>query len=194
MDDPAIVLASASPRRRALLEQIGVAHRIHPVSVDERLRPDEAKEVYVLRVALAKARAGWSAAGVELDRPVLSADTVVAAEGEVLGKPADRAQGLAMLARLSGRAHRVLTAVALVHGGRHATRLSASTVHMRRIAPAERERYWASGEPADKAGAYAVQGKAAVFVTHIEGSYSGIMGLPLFETAELLTAFGVEVL
>jgi len=188
---PPLYLASASPRRRELLAQIGVPFRVVAGTVDERRWRGEAAEDYVRRLALAKARAGWRGLAGRRPGPVLGADTVVVLGDELLGKPAGREEALAMLARLSGRRHRVLSAVALVEGRRSAVRLNESRVSFRRIAAAERAAYWESGEPADKAGAYAIQGRAAVFVRRLEGSYSGVMGLPLFETAQLLREFGV---
>lgn len=186
-----ICLASTSPRRRELLLQIGVAHEVVPVAVDETPHPGEAPEVYVSRLALAKAVAGHA---LRADRPVLGADTAVVVDTVMLGKPRDRDDGLAMLARLSGRSHHVYTGVALVGAeGQAQTRLSVSTVTFRALAAGEAEAYWATGEPADKAGGYAVQGRAAAFIERIEGSYSGIMGLPLFETAELLRLYGVTL-
>ncbi|HMX54341.1 MAG TPA: Maf family protein, partial [Plasticicumulans sp.] len=125
---------------------------------------------------------------------VLGADTTVVADGLILGKPRDRAEGLALLERMSGREHAVLSAVALATAGRTEARVQVSRVHFRATTAAEREAYWATGEPADKAGGYAVQGRAAVFIERLDGSYSGVMGLPLYETCELLRAFGVEVL
>jgi septum formation protein len=187
---PAIVLASQSPRRRSLLDQIGVAHEALPVDVDETAHPGEVPAEYVLRLALAKARAGRA---LRPWLPVLGADTAVVIDDAILGKPTDRADALAMLARLSGREHRVLTAVALV-GGREESRLSVSHVRFRTIAPAEADAYWATGEPADKAGGYAVQGIGAVFVEQLTGSYSGVMGLPLYETVELLRRAGIDPL
>ena len=189
-DRPRLVLASQSPRRRALLAQIGVAHAALPVDVDEAALPGEAPAEYVLRLALAKARA---ARALRPDGVVLGADTAVAVDDAILGKPADRADALAMLARLSGREHRVLTAVALA-GEREESRLSVSHVRFRAIAPDEAAAYWATGEPADKAGGYAVQGVGAVFVEQLHGSYSGVMGLPLYETAELLRRAGIDPL
>jgi septum formation protein len=185
-----IHLASHSPRRRELLAQIGVRHDVLPVDVDESLHPGEAPAAYVLRLALAKARAGHA---LRPDRPVLGADTAVVVDDRILGKPLDRADGIAMLGRLSGREHRVLTAVALV-GAREETRLCVSHVRFRRIADAEAAAYWETGEPADKAGGYAVQGVGALFVESIAGSYSGVMGLPLFETGELLRHAGIAPL
>jgi len=183
---PVLVLASASPRRRELLWQIGVAHRIAVAAIDETAHSGESAEACVQRLALAKARKVW-AAGL----PVLGADTSVVLEGEMLGKPRDRDSALSMLARLSGRSHRVLTAVALVDARGSQLRLSDSEVRFRTLSEAECARYWDSGEPRDKAGGYAIQGLGAVFVSRLLGSYSGVMGLPLCETAELLDQAGV---
>ena len=191
MSAPRLILASMSPRRRALLEQIGIAYRVCAPHVDERLQSGEAPAAHVLRLARAKALA---VAAREPGLPVLAADTIVVVEGLVLGKPADRAAGVAMLQRLGGRSHEVLTAVALACGGALATRLSVSEVRMRALSEAECRAYWDSGEPHDKAGGYAVQGRAAVFIESIRGSYSGIMGLPLYETAELLLGAGLPLL
>ncbi|HEY0722100.1 MAG TPA: Maf family protein [Gammaproteobacteria bacterium] len=183
---PPVLLASASPRRRELLAQIGVDHEVVRVEVPELALPGEAPEVFALRLALAKARAGRAAAGSD-PRPVLGADTVVVAAGEILGKPHDRADFLRMMRLLAGHTHQVMTAVARVDAdGCEASRLSVSHVTFRPLRDEEIEAYWACGEPADKAGGYAIQGRAAMFIAHVEGSYSGVMGLPLFETAELL--------
>jgi septum formation protein len=191
--EPLVYLASASPRRGELLEQIRIPYERLEVDVAEVQGEDEAPEVFVLRMALAKARAGWLR--VEDDFPVLGADTVVVIEGEVLGKPRDRADALAMLERLSGTSHHVLTGVALAgQDGHEMSRLSVSTVTFRALSPAECEVYWETGEPADKAGAYAIQGRGGLFVERLEGSYSGVMGLPLFETGELLAHFGIPVI
>ena len=186
---PRLVLASASPRRRELLAQIGVPHEVRAADVDERLLEGEAPAAGALRLAAAKARAVPAALGT--GRPVLGADTIVVLDGVTLGKPRDREDALAMLARLSGRTHRVLSAVALATAQGVAQRLSDSAVRLRALTPAECVAYWETGEPADKAGAYAIQGRGAVFIAALEGSYSGVMGLPLFETAELLAAAGI---
>jgi septum formation protein len=183
-----VCLASASPRRRALLEQLGVAYLTQPADIDETLAAQEAPGDYVVRMAQAKALA-VRARGVEL--PVLAADTAVVLDETIFGKPRDRSDGAAMLARLAGRTHRVLTAVALAQAAGVAFRLSASEVRMRAISAAECAAYWDSGEPRDKAGGYAIQGRGAVFIEHLCGSYSGVVGLPLYETAQLLAAAGV---
>ena len=187
-----ILLASASPRRRALLDQIGVAHRAEAVDIDETPRPEEPVEDLVCRLARDKARALAARCGDEL--PVLGADTLISLDGRPLGKPVDRDAGLAMLAQLSGRVHEVLSAVALIRTGREVMRLNRSRVSFRRLERSECEAYWATGEPADKAGGYAIQGRAAMFVSHLEGSYTGVMGLPLYETAELLREAGIPLL
>lgn len=186
-----LYLASASARRRELLEQIGVSFVALPVDIDETPRPNEAAAAYVRRLAREKAEAAL--ARLEGAGPVcvLGADTTVTLDGRILGKPADREEGLAMLALLAARTHEVLTAVALAQPGRCEVRLVTSRVTFRAISREEAERYWASGEPVDKAGGYAIQGLGAVFVRHLEGSYSGVVGLPLCETAELLEAFGL---
>jgi septum formation protein len=185
---PLVCLASVSPRRRALLAQIGVPHVVSAADIDEALLDGEPAADYVVRMARAKALAVRER-GMAL--PVLAADTTVVVDERVCGKPADEAAGLAMLERLSGRTHQVLTAVALAAHGTVSFRLSASEVRLRRLSRAECAAYWRTGEPRDKAGGYAVQGRAAVFIEHLSGSYSGVMGLPLFETAELLRAAGV---
>ncbi|MEJ2394101.1 MAG: Maf family protein [Candidatus Thiodiazotropha sp.] len=190
---PRVYLASRSPRRRELLHQIGVAHRLLDIEVDERVREGESPSDYVLRVSQDKAVAGLEACHGTAKLPVLAADTCVVTDNQMLGKPADREEGLWMLRRLSGSTHRVYTAVAL-DNGRLATRLSVSEVSFRPLSEAEIAAYWASGEPADKAGGYAIQGLAAQFIRQLRGSYSGVMGLPLFETAELLAEAGIELL
>ncbi len=189
-----IYLASASPRRRELLAQIGVGYKLLQVDVPEVPGPAESPEEYVLRVALAKARAGFSRLESGDPHPVLGADTAVVLQGEVLGKPQDREDALAMLQRLGGREHLVLSGVALVSAEQEQSRLSVSHVRFRPIGDAEARAYWHTGEPADKAGGYGIQGMAAMFIERLEGSYSGVMGLPLFETAQLLAQFGISLL
>jgi septum formation protein len=186
-----LYLASQSPRRLELLRQIGIDPRVIQVEIDERVRPEESAEDYVVRLALDKARAGWAK---HTDGPTLGSDTSVVLDGHILGKPRDREHALEMLTALGGREHRVLTAVAVVDSRHELHQLSDSRVKMRPIGPPEAGAYWATGEPADKAGGYAIQGRGAVFVEHLSGSFSGVMGLPLFETAEILRSFGVEAL
>ncbi|MFP5382821.1 MAG: Maf family protein [Gammaproteobacteria bacterium] len=181
-----LVLASASPRRRELLAQIGVRHRVQAADVDETLRSGEAAADYVLR--LARAKAGALPAG---GLPVLGADTSVVVDGRVLGKPVDDADARAMLRCLSGREHQVLSAVALCHGARIEARLSVTRVWFRTVSDALVDRYVASGEPRDKAGGYGIQGLGGALVTRIDGSYTGVVGLPLAETVDLLQAFNV---
>ncbi|KAB2932081.1 MAG: septum formation inhibitor Maf [Candidatus Contendobacter sp.] len=193
MPVPRVYLASASPRRRELLRQIGVSYRLLRMEVDETPLPDETPYDYVARLALAKARTGCAALGRRQPAPVLGADTAVVVDNAILGKPRDRDEGLAMLALLSGRAHRVLSAVALAIPARDAVEVQESRVRFRALTPAECAAYWDSGEPLGKAGGYAIQGRAAAFITELHGSYSSVMGLPLFETAELLRAFGIPL-
>jgi septum formation protein len=191
---PELYLASASPRRRELLEQIGVAYQLLQVEVPERRDPAESPEEYVLRVALAKARAGHALLAATDVRPVLGADTEVVIDGEVLGKPQGRDEAIAMLQRLGGREHLVLSGVAVVSAEQEQSRLCVSHVRFRPIGDDEALAYWHTGEPADKAGGYAVQGRGALFIERLEGSYSGVMGLPLFETAQLLRQYGICLL
>lgn len=183
-----ICLASASPRRRDLLWQIGVPHKAVAANIDENPLPGESPHDYVERLALEKAMTVRHR-GERL--PVLAADTAVVLEGAVYSKPVDRADALAMLGRLSGRVHQVLTAVALASERSVEVRVSATSVRLRDLTLAEREAYWQTGEPRDKAGAYAIQGFGSVFVESLTGSYSGVVGLPLAETAELLRTAGI---
>jgi septum formation protein len=186
-----VYLASASPRRRALLAQIGVPFQVLTVTVDEARLPGEAPDAYVLRLAREKADAGWQARPLRDPAPVLAADTTVVLDGRILAKPADRSDGERMLRELGGRTHAVLTAVAVATAEGLISRTSRSAVTFRTISAAEARDYWATGEPRDKAGGYAIQGGAAIFIADLRGSYSGVMGLPLFETAELLQQAGV---
>ena len=185
---PVVCLASVSPRRRELLSQIGVPHTVMGAHIDETAHAGESPRDYVLRMAREKALTVRER-GERL--PVLAADTTVVLDDVIYGKPRDRADGIAMLGRLSARTHGVLTAVALADARGVDLRLSVSTVRFRGLTPEECAAYWDTGEPHDKAGGYAVQGAAAVFIESLNGSYSGVMGLPLFETAELLRAAGV---
>ncbi|KAB7628268.1 Maf family protein [Alkalilimnicola sp. S0819] len=181
-----LFLASHSPRRRELLAQIGVPFETLSVAVDETPRAGEAPDAFVRRLSLDKARAGAATLARPEQSLVLGSDTAVVIGGEILGKPRDEADALAMLAQLSGRVHEVMTGVALA-GRLEEALVCISRVHFRPISAGEALRYWQTGEPADKAGGYAIQGFGAVFVTHLEGSYSGVMGLPLYETAALLS-------
>jgi septum formation protein len=185
----AVCLASVSPRRQELLSQIGVRYLVSAADIDETVRPGEQARDYVARMAREKALA-VRARGMGL--PVLAADTTVVVDELICGKPRGEADCVAMLQRLSARTHQVLTAVALAgpQGGVQ-ERLSASAVRFRALSTAECVAYWRGGEPRDKAGGYAIQGHGAVFIEQLSGSYSGVMGLPLFETAQLLHAAGV---
>lgn len=189
-----LYLASASPRRQALLRQLGVGFRVIVSGVEEEPGVRESPGDYVLRLARAKARQGAAAVRARglPERPVLGADTEVVLDGEILGKPRDRAHGVAMLRRLAGRSHEVLTAISVLHHDDLHEAVAFSRVTFAPLTDAEIERYWASGEPADKAGGYAAQGRAAAFIARVEGSYSGIVGLPLFELAQLLKRIGWE--
>ncbi|MGG2040637.1 nucleoside triphosphate pyrophosphatase [Pseudomonas paraeruginosa] len=186
-----LYLASASPRRRELLAQIGVPLSVLSIAIDETPLPDEAPAAYVERLARGKAAAGLAMLAELGGGCVLGADTSVVIDGRILGKPADESDGLAMLAALSGREHQVLTAVALAAATGIEARVVECRVRFRQIGRDEALRYWLSGEPADKAGGYAIQGLGAIFVSRIEGSYSAVVGLPLCETAELLGEFGI---
>lgn len=194
--DRGIYLASRSPRRRELLSQIGARYHLllfrsrpdSPPDVDENLLPGEAPDAYVERVARAKAEAGWKLLRLRNLplAPVLSADTTVALGERIFGKPADRKDAADMLAALSGQRHQVLTAVALKRDDELSSCLSRSEVVFKTLSPEEIAQYVATGEGDDKAGAYAIQGRAARFIMELHGSYSGVMGLPLYETAQLL--------
>ncbi|TDY01072.1 Maf family protein [Thiohalophilus thiocyanatoxydans] len=185
-----LYLASASPRRRELLAQIGMRYQLLNVSISEIRLDDETAENYVRRVARDKARAGRQLLARDDSRPVLGADTVVMVDDSVLGKPRDRAEALSMLQQLSGREHQVLSSVALIDSEERLA-LNRTQVSFRKLGRVECERYWDTGECRDKAGAYAIQGYAAAFVRELRGSYSGVMGLPLYETAQLLQQAGI---
>jgi nucleoside triphosphate pyrophosphatase len=183
-----IYLASASPRRRELLRQLGVRFEAVAPDVVEALHDGESAFDYVLRLANAKSRRGAELAHARgwAARPVLGADTEVVLDGEILGKPADRAHALDMLGRLSGRTHQVLTAISLLHQDEISAAVSDNRVTFASLLSSDIDRYWDTGEPVDKAGGYAIQGAGAAFIARIEGSYSGIVGLPLYELAQLL--------
>jgi septum formation protein len=192
MDSVSLVLASGSPRRLRLLASLGLECEVSPVDIDETPRPGEAPADYARRLAAEKV-----AAAVTRHSParlVLAADTVVALGEEILGKPADAADAARILRRLSGRTHEVHTAVAASRAGDTHFRLSSSEVTFRNLRDAEIDAYVGTGEPLDKAGAYGIQGLAGIFVTRLSGSYTGVVGLPLSETAELLHTFGIDVL
>lgn len=187
-------LASQSPRRRQLLEAAGLGFSVLTPDIEEHAPDNEPPGTTVKRLALEKA-----AAGIYMIRrqglpfhPVLAADTVVVIDNRVMGKPRDAQHAFGMLERLSGRTHRVLTAVTLHDGKAPGHRTSESLVTMKPLTRLEMERYWATGEPVDKAGGYAIQGIGGGFVARIEGSYSGVVGLPMFETRELLTSAGID--
>jgi septum formation protein len=187
---PVLRLASASPRRRQLLELIGVPHVVTPADIDETRRASEAGPDYVARLA------GEKAAAIRLihvDLPVLAADTTVDVGGEILEKPQSEADAIRMLSLLSGREHQVHTGLCAISGKAPSVLVSSTAVRFRRITLSEMRAYWKSGEPLGKAGAYAIQGLGAVFVEKVNGSYTGVMGLPLFETANILASHGVPV-
>lgn len=192
MTQQRIYLASQSPRRAELLQQIGVEFERIDVDVPEVQANNEMASDFVQRLAREKAQAGWQAC--DKHYPVLGADTIVVLNDDILGKPHSPAGALRMLASLSGTTHTVMTAMALVNENKTVVRLNCSQVTFREISESERKHYVATGEPLDKAGAYAVQGRAAAFIESIQGSYSGIMGLALYEMADLLEQFGISVI
>lgn len=198
---PEVYLASSSPRRRELLAQLNVRFEVVHPHVDEDVQAGESPQQYVVRLALEKARAGWQLLQRQAKplRLVIGADTCIVCAGEVMGKPSDKEHFDLLFQKLSGAVHQVYSAVAVV--GKHPAhdafpyeryRISKSRVEFRQISAQERETYWQTGEPADKAGGYAIQGLAAAFVKNLNGSYSGVVGLPLFETAQLLGEFGIN--
>jgi len=185
-----IILASASPRRKELLDQIKVTYKVHPVDLDETPLPDETPLAYVQRLAAEKSAA--CVAQLKTETPVLAADTAVVLGRVIMGKPKDQADALAMLTQLSGNTHQVYSAISL-RGREHSQAHSITEVTFRRLTQREILDYWHSGEPVDKAGSYAIQGMGGLFVKSIKGSFSGVVGLPLFETAELLSKQGIEL-
>ena len=186
-----IILASASPRRRELLDQIGVAYLVNPCEIDETPLDNESPKHYVQRVAAEKSAIALKHRNVDL--PVLAADTAVVLNGMIMGKPMDQQNALSMLKRLSGQTHQVFSAVSL-RGQQHWQALSITEVVFRGISESEMLCYWRTGEPADKAGAYAIQGIGSIFVQKISGSFSSVVGLPLFETVRLLDKAGIQIL
>ena len=185
-----IILASASPRRKELLDQIKVTYKVHPVDLDETPLPNEMPLDYVQRLAAEKSAA--CTAQLKTEIPVLAADTAVILGDVIMGKPKDQADALAMLTQLSGKTHQVYSAISL-RGREHSQAVSITEVTFRRLTEREILDYWHSGEPVDKAGSYAIQGMGGVFVESIKGSFSGVVGLPLFETAQLLSKQGIEL-
>lgn len=188
-------LASASPRRKALLQQIGVDFELLPVTVDETPLTQESPLDYVQRMAKLKAVAGRDRlARLELTQaPVLGSDTIGVLEGKILVKPVDKAEAVNMLRSMAGRSHTVVTAVALTRGDQVLETYSSTDVYFREISEQEARAYWETGEPRDKAGGYGIQGLGAVFVERIVGSYSAVVGLPLFETAQLIQQAGLSL-
>lgn len=199
MKQPQLVLASASPRRRELLEQIGLRFLVQTADVDETPLSGESAEALVERLAIAKAEAVWNARRrslslVEGNIPVLGSDTLGILDDELLVKPTGFGDAQQMLRKMSDQRHEILTAVALTSAAGTQVAVSRSVVKFRAISDAEILAYWNTGEPQDKAGAYAIQGRGAVFIERLEGSYSGVMGLPLFETAQLLAAADITIM
>ena len=192
MQSVQLILASASPRRRELLKQIGIRYQVQTADIDESPLPDEDPLALVQRLAQEKAYAVWVKSDKTL--PVLGADTLGVLEGQLLVKPDDFASARQMLLSMSGRVHTIYSAVALYHQEACELAVSESKVWFRTLTEAEITAYWQQGEPRDKAGAYAIQGIGAIFAERLEGSYSGVMGLPLFETAQLLKKAGIRVL
>jgi septum formation protein len=186
-----IILASQSPRRAELLRQMQVDFDVLAVDIDESCYAGETAVAYVQRLALHKAQTAWRRSAQ--DKAVLGADTVVVAQGEILGKPKDLQDCRRMLGLLSGSSHEVLTAVALVSGDQKLQTLVKTQVSFKTLSQAEIDWYWHTGEPTDKAGAYAIQGLAGQFVQHINGSYSAVVGLPLYETRQLLSDLGMSL-
>ena len=188
---PKIILASASPRRQELLKQIKIRHHVQVVDIDETPKLNEAPTDYVQRLAFEKAAACQEKFHPKL--PILAADTTVVLNGKIMGKPQDENDAKAMLQELSGNTHHVFTAIALFGKKQHSA-LSITEVTFKKLSDAQIHAYWQSGEPLGKAGSYAIQGVASAFIERINGSFSGVMGLPLFETAQLLALEGIEVI
>lgn len=193
MKFPSIYLASSSPRRRELLSQIEVNFSVLSLEVDESRLENESPLDYVSRVAIAKAQAGWDSLAITEQKPVLGSDTSVVLDGEVLGKPKNGDDARQMLEHLSGKAHQVMTAVAIVSGDRILSEVSINNVQFAELSESDISWYLSTKEGVDKAGGYAVQGLAALFIDNIEGSYSAIMGLPLRETGQLLAQLSEQV-
>ncbi len=186
-------LASQSPRRRELLSQLGLDFIVLPADIDESVRAGEAPADCVLRLAESKAETVWNSPERIHSIPVLAADTLVVLGEKILGKPRSNAEAVSMLESLSGCEHQVITAVAICQGEHRRSLIQTNRVSFAKLAAEQIQAYVASGEPADKAGAYAIQGKAAVFVSELRGSYTGVVGLPLYETSQLLRHFGIDI-
>lgn len=193
MSNPQIYLASGSPRRQELLHQMGVSFTVIPQFVEEEHKPNESPEDFVKRLALEKACDGYARQS-QCAWPVLGSDTAVVLGKDILGKPENKEQAIKMLLNLSGQTHQVMTAVALKTEQQSQVSLSVSDVSFTTLNREICEQYWQTGEPKDKAGSYAIQGKGALFINHINGSYSGVMGLPIYETSLLLKKFGIHIL
>jgi septum formation protein len=190
-----LILASQSPRRAELLQQLGLAFDTCPVDIDETVGVKESANAYVTRLALEKAQTCLrQTAGRDDNVICLGSDTAVVIDEHILGKPANAGEAAQMLQKLSGRTHEVLTGVALASKQKAVSCCQTTRVRFRALTATEIDAYWRTGEPADKAGGYAIQGQAAIFIEHIDGSYSGVMGLPLFETAQLLREFDFPLL
>ncbi len=189
MSKDTLILASASPRRAQLLQQLGWQTQVVPVDINETVKPDEIPQEYCLRMAEEKSVAAVNQ--VDSNLPIVTADTIVVFDGEILGKPKNEKQALLTLIKLSGQTHQVYSAVTVVYQGHKATTLSENSVTMSAISDAQIKAYIQTGEPMDKAGSYGIQGYAAMWIKHISGSYSSIMGLPLYETTELFNGLGI---
>ncbi len=190
-----LILASASPRRQSLLKALGLSLKVQPQDIDESLRPHEEPQALVRRLAVSKARSALQASLNDNENNnnvlVLGSDTIVVCEGVILGKPLDKKEAVDTLKSLSGRKHQVMTAVALMNNDHEEIAVSITEVRFKHLSDEEIDAYWESGEPQDKAGSYAIQGLGGMFVSEINGSYSGVVGLPIFETSQLLGKFGV---
>jgi septum formation protein len=182
-----IILASASPRRGELLDQIGIEYQSHPVDIDESPRKNESAKSLLQRLAIENAQPAYQQ--LQIDLPILGSDTLGWLDKEILVKPRDFEHARSMLRKMSNNIHQIMTAVAVCHQGKVTTAFNINQVYFRSISDKEIKAYWETGEPQDKAGGYAIQGRGALFVRHIEGSYSGIMGLPLYEVGQLLNDF-----
>jgi septum formation protein len=190
---PQLYLASSSPRRIELLQKLNLNFLVVEPHINEAIKQQEKPLTFVKRLAKEKAYAGLQLIAKNKIAPVLAADTIVVIDDQVLGKPSNQEEGIAMLDLLSGKTHKVYTAIAVLHE-KIQVKVSVSKVTFRELSQQEKISYWQSGEPQDKAGSYAIQGLGAIFIKRLVGSYSGVMGLPLYETAELLREIGIQIL